>query len=325
MERPAGLRLRPYAGEADIPDLVRIKNAEFEIDRIPAHVSVDGMRAEFGHPGDAFDAARDVTVALIGDEVVAWAQREWVDTTDSELREYRVDGNVHPRWRRQGIGTALLLENERLSRQMAATHATARARVFGSWSTDTQPGDTALLKANGYQPVRWFFDMVRRSMDRIPEIELPEGLEFRPVTPDLVRRVWDADVEAFQDHWGGFDASDESFQRDITSPTFDPSLWVIAFDGDEPAGGVINTIDVAENRALGMTRGWLRSVWTRRQWRRRGIARAAVARSLTLLRDCGMTSAGLGVDADNESGALGLYESVGFEVDFRSTAWRKPF
>jgi ribosomal protein S18 acetylase RimI-like enzyme len=50
-----------------------------------------------------------------------------------------------------------------------------------------------------------------------------------------------------------------------------------------------------------------------------------VARSLTLLRDCGMTSAGLGVDADNESGALGLYESVGFEVDFRSTAWRKPF
>ena len=36
-----------------------------------------------------------------------------------------------------------------------------------------------------------------------------------------------------------------------------------------------------------------------------------------------MTTAGLGVDADNPSGALGLYEDMGFEVDFRSTAWRK--
>jgi ribosomal protein S18 acetylase RimI-like enzyme len=38
-----------------------------------------------------------------------------------------------------------------------------------------------------------------------------------------------------------------------------------------------------------------------------------------------MTSASLGVDADNPSGALGLYEGVGFQVNDRSTAWRKAF
>ena len=37
-----------------------------------------------------------------------------------------------------------------------------------------------------------------------------------------------------------------------------------------------------------------------------------------------MTSAALGVDADNQSGALGLYESAGFSVHDRFTAWRKP-
>ena len=37
-----------------------------------------------------------------------------------------------------------------------------------------------------------------------------------------------------------------------------------------------------------------------------------------------MTSAGLGVDADNPQGALRLYTDAGFEVEFRSTAFRKP-
>jgi ribosomal protein S18 acetylase RimI-like enzyme len=37
-----------------------------------------------------------------------------------------------------------------------------------------------------------------------------------------------------------------------------------------------------------------------------------------------MERAVLGVDADNPSGALGLYESVGFaEVD-RTTVWQRP-
>jgi hypothetical protein len=36
-----------------------------------------------------------------------------------------------------------------------------------------------------------------------------------------------------------------------------------------------------------------------------------------------MDEAALGVDAENPSGALGLYEGMGFEVRYRSTAWRK--
>ena len=37
-----------------------------------------------------------------------------------------------------------------------------------------------------------------------------------------------------------------------------------------------------------------------------------------------MTSAALGVDADNNQNALGLYEAAGFAVADRFTAWRKP-
>jgi len=75
---------------------------------------------------------------------------------------------------------------------------------------------------------------------------------------------------------------------------------------------------------LGRRRGWLESVFVRRPWRRRGLAQAIVARSLVVLRERGMDHAMLGVDADNPTGAVGVYERAGFVVAKRSTAYRKP-
>jgi mycothiol synthase len=319
-----GLRLRPYAGEPDLAEIVRVDNLEAEADSFPERRSVDGLAAEFSHPNESFDARRDVTIAEIEGRVVAFGMRESIDTTDG-LREHRVNGAVDPSFRRRGIGRALLLENERQLRLVAAAEHGAARRVFGSWSGESQDGDTALLESAGYERVRWFFDMVRPTLDDIADVPLPEGLELRRIRPDLARAVWDADIEAFMDHWGGFDRSEEHLNRWLASPSTDLSIWLVAFDGDEVAGGVINSIDAHENAAMGIERGWLSSVFTRRQWRRRGLAKALIARSLAVLRDRGMTTAALGVDADNPSGALGLYEGMGFEVHYRSTAWRKPF
>jgi mycothiol synthase len=131
-------------------------------------------------------------------------------------------------------------------------------------------------------------------------------------------------VEAFQDHWGGFDASEASFRRWIERPEWNPELFVVAWDGGEIAGGVVNAIFPEENEALGLNRGWLESVFTRRRWRKRGLARALIARSLHVLATRGLNAAALGVDADNPSGALGLYESFGFSVIHRGQAWRRP-
>ena len=93
----------------------------------------------------------------------------------------------------------------------------------------------------------------------------------------------------------------------MDDPDFDPSLHVVAFDGDEIAGAVVNAIYGEANAKLGVLHGWLDSVFTWRPWRGRGLARALVARSLVVLRDRGMTEGILGVDADNETGALGVW------------------
>jgi mycothiol synthase len=54
------------------------------------------------------------------------------------------------------------------------------------------------------------------------------------------------------------------------------------------------------------------------------VARAITAEALRRLALAGMTDALLGVDADNPTGALGLYEGLGFEVEQRSQIYRLP-
>jgi GNAT superfamily N-acetyltransferase len=318
-----GFRLRPYAGEADLEGIARTINAEYAADALPMRTSAGEMAAEYGHPSDAFDPRRDVTIAEVDGRIVGMGWREAIDTTDG-LREYRMDGVVEPAWRRRGIGAALFAENERRQLERAVAQPAGAPRpILGSWAGTAQEGDVALLTMNGFSVARWFFDMLRPSLDDVPATDLPPGLEIRPIGLDRAKAVWDADVEAFADHWGGFDRSDEQLQRWLTNPSTDLSLWIIAFDGDQVAGGVLNVVDDETNQLLGIRRGWLGSVFTRRPWRRRGLARALIARSLVALRERGMTSASLGVDADNPSGALGLYEDLGFTVDSRSAAWRK--
>lgn len=322
--RIPGLVLRPYAGESDHPELARVQNAEYETDGVRGRVSVPELDAWLRHPSDQFDPARDLRVAELDGQPVAYAWVDWVDTTAGE-REYRSRGFVHPSFRRRGIGTALFADGLRRLEATAASHDVERPRLLGTFTHDQSTGAPKVAAAFGLEPVRWFFDMERSIVGDLPPIEpLPDGLEVRPVGPDDAPAIWQADHDAFRDHWGGFDPSDAAYRRWIDSPEFEPPLFVVAFDGDEIAGAVLNVIYPEENAELGIQRGWLDSVFTRRAWRRRGLARTLIVRSLHLLRERGMELAALGVDADNPSGALGLYESAGFAVTERMTAWRRP-
>lgn len=319
-----GLVVRAYAGEADIPEVIRIQNAEWASVGTRGRVSVDEYVAAWRHPNEKFDPARDIRLAELGGRVVGFAQSEWVDTTDG-LREYRTGGAIDPEFARRGIGSVLLADRIAAARALDAKYGADRPRVLGMWVDQRNVGGSALAERFGYEPARWFFDMERSIDDELPEIEpLPDGLELRPMSADQAWQLWVADHDAFRDHWGGHDDSEENFRRWRESPEFDPTLQLVAWDGDEIAGGVLNAIYPAENEALGLRRGWLDSVFTRRPWRRRGLARNLIVRSLHLLRERGMTDAILGVDADNPSGALGLYESVGFAATERSIAWRRP-
>jgi mycothiol synthase len=321
---PPGVTLRPFAGEADLAAFVGIVRAANQADRVEERTSLGALRNWAGHPSDSFNAERDIVVAAVDGEPVAYGWTKWVDASTGS-RDYIAAGHVHPNWRRRGLGTAILQRNEAHLRDIAAGHEIDRPRLHAAFAPERRLGAVALLLGNGYGPVRYFFDMVRPTLEDIRITDLPAGIEIRPVAGrQQLRQLFDADVEAFKDHWGGFDDSDASFEGWLTDPDYDHELFLVAWDGDEIAGAVTNVIVHHENEELGRRRGLLDSVFVRRPWRGRGLAAALVSRSLQLLRERGMDSAWLGVDADNPNGALRLYENAGFAVDARGTAYRKP-
>lgn len=202
-----------------------------------------------------------------------------------------------------------------------AAHGRAEIR---SLAGETEPGFQAILEAAGLVPIRWIFLMRRPTLDDIPDAPLPEGLELQPVEPDQHRAILLADAEAFRDHWEPRDFTEASFRALFGKEELTTDLWVVAWDGDEVAGSVQTWIWLHENERLGVRRGWLESISVRRPWRRRGLARAMTAEALRRLKSAGMEEAMLGVDADNPTGALGLYEGLGFLVDHRSKVYGWP-
>ncbi len=318
----AGLRFRHYHGPDDLPAMVELMNAAEIADGTNEIVSVQAVVNEFDNV-DGFVATRDVILAEVEGQLVAIGQRR--KTVRDGTRGYDCFGVVRPDRRRRGLGRALLRLAERAARRQAEAEGGTDGAVLGSWAFEETPGAIALLESQGYAVVRWFSEMERSDLDDLPEAPLPDGLELRPVPADRLRDVLVADWEAFQDHWGARPFSEAEVRRILGEPHADPSLWQVAWAGDEVAGSVLPAIYPDDNAVSGVERGWLDRVSVRRPWRHRGVGRALVVAALHGLRTRGMDRANLGVDAANPTGALGLYESLGFRTVRRGMAYRKSF
>ncbi len=87
-----------------------------------------------------------------------------------------------------------------------------------------------------------------------------------------------------RDSWGFVPGTEGDSQRWLASPTFDPSLWKVGWEGDEVAGMVLNFFNQAENQEYGRKRGWTDPICVRIPWRRRGLARALLVQSIHMFR-----------------------------------------
>ena len=317
--------LRAIDFPAEAQAVVDLFQATSKHDRVPWFPTLEQMVNDWS-PTGTFDPGRDLQCIEVDGRIVGIGRHSWRERPS--VVHHRVEVYVHPEHRRQGHGRRLLAWAEARARA-AVTEGTGgptdKPHQFGSSGPDSVPAAEAFASTMGYEPYRFHFEMRRPLADPIREARLPEGLEVRPVQPEHHRAIWDADEESFRDHWDHAEPVEGDFERFFGDPDIDTSLWQVAWDGDQVAGLVINTIYPHENRHSGEEIGWVDSVATRRPWRGRGVAAALIARSLAVLRERGMQIASLGVDAENPTGALGLYESFGFRPLRRYVFYRKPF
>jgi GNAT superfamily N-acetyltransferase len=316
-----GVSFRMFRGTADYAEFARIITAwagGVDDDRVE---TVEGIASGYEHL-ERCDPARDLLVAEVDGTPVAYG-RVWWDQEANGPHMYKQVCFVDPDAGGRGIGAALLTWNEQRLREIAADHD-ADEQLLELWNNDRNVAAAALIRAAGYEPVTYSAEMLRPTVDDLPEHRLPDGLELRPVRQEDVRAIWEADMEAGRDHWGYVEPTEADYQRFLAFPYRDITLWKVAWDEEGVAGQVKSFIDTASNEVHEKQVGWTEEISTARRWRRRGVARALIVESIKELAARGMTQVALGVHTENPNGAFGLYAGLGYEVVSTWTTYRKP-
>jgi len=317
-----GITFRGFRGEIDYPAIVSVVEGSKDFDQIKQVTSLDDVQRSYSHLTNC-DPYQDMLFAEAEGDPIAYCRVFWQQQADGD-RIYTHIGTVLPVWRRKGIGKAMLRWCERRLSEVASNHPRDGERYLQTFAADSQVGKDVLYLSEGYEPIRHEVEMARALDGDLPEVPVPPDLEVRPVEDEHIRPIWEASMEAFRDHWGYVPPTEDTYQEWLEEPIFNPELWKVAWDGEQVAGMVLNFIDERENAEYKRRRGYTETICVRRPWRRRGLARALIAKSFRSLRDLGMEEAALGVDAQNLSGALRLYKSMGFAEVKRWTDYRKP-
>lgn len=310
--------------QADAPALTRLLAAMEAVDRTGEHFDEDDIADELAD--SAIDLARDTLTAVGPDgALLGWtAVRFSPNVTDVD--RIWLEGGVLPDRRGEGIGRRLLAWAERRGAALhSARHPSLPGELFVRVPA-TVPAQEALVRAAGYQPVRYWYDMKRDLSAPLPPIPaVPDGLRAVPWSASLDEALRRAHGEAFADHWGSTAPDEQRWNQWYTgSRGFQPSLSRVVLDGDRIAAYLLSYFYPADAAATGVREAYIGQVGTLRPWRRRGLGSLLLATGLAAARSEGYAQATLTVDSSNPTGALGLYERAGFAVHHEAVTWAKP-
>jgi mycothiol synthase len=277
---------------------------------------------------DDFDAVFDLLTARsraafgISSEQPAFLRQRW-DAHSTENWVAVESGVI--------VGYASIDENEDLVHAakdpdvgdalIAHVEREARARGLRTLAVVAAAEDAPLYGAvqrNGYA-----LDRVVLRMWRVLDGDLPD-----PVWPEdvTVHTYTDADgvrVHALLDEqYGGWDPSyvARSHEGWLTFMTqhdeFDPAMWFLAERDGELVACALHWKEAQR-------RGWVKDIVVRESDRGRGLAKALLHRGFRAYAERGVERVGLKVDSTNPTGALQLYERLGFVTDQRLEIWQK--
>ena len=236
---------------------------------------------------EGFRVERDVFIVETQDGRVVGSEEFYNEKDHYKLK---ADGCVHPEFGGQGIGTSLLEKIvERAQAEMELAEPDVRVFIQSTFNNKDEAGH-ALLRAAGYSPIRYFWRMEIKLQEAPPAVVFPDNIKLHPFDKDEhAVAVWQADNEAFRDHWGSHDSTFEGWSHHkFGNPNFDPTLWMVAWDGDQIAG-------FSQNRYRKGV-GWIGTLGVRRPWRKKGLGLALLQHSFGEFYKRGTTTIGLGVD-----------------------------
>ena len=311
--------------ERDYPLLSQLNRSSREADYpagigAPDPITLEQI-AEVLAAMDGLSAQQGVIIAAQAGEAIGYSRLGWYSSRPQTRLYYQIS---FLRPEKRCLWPALIAENERRLREIAYGHAPVSERYFQAWVSEHQEAWKIALESMDYQVARRFNNMLH-PLNAVPSQPLPAGLEIRPVLPEHMHQIWEAQREFNAGLFENVaeDWLEEKYPAWLANPENQPVFWQVAWDGNHLAGMMQARLDEADTPHPGRRHGHTEHIYVRPQWRGRGLASALIAHSLQVLKAQGATEVELGVDAENESAAFRLYERLGYRTFSVDTWYRK--
>jgi len=192
------------------------------------------------------------------------------------------------------------------------------SKLMGYTAADDTPLRD-LYAGSGYDLVRHSYHM-RIDLNGTPQApKWPDGFTVRTLRDGEEQRFYDAQMASFADTWLFTPEPYELWRHwMVDEPGFDPSLWFGAEHGDDLAAIVIAR---APENEPGL--GWVRVLGVLPEFRQRGLGQAMLQHAFGEFARRGFDAVGLGVDAENPTGAVRVYERAGMRVERTNLLFEK--
>lgn len=291
--------------------------------------SLEDRENEFDNP--SVNIETDTLLAFTPEGQVA--ALAWIIAPPVGEREYiaYLRGEVHPQHRQRGLGDFILTWMEARASEILSTRPDNIPCFFHTSTADFLDDRIALYQRHGFKAVRYFYRMRRDLKQPIPEPSLPQGIRLAPWDPALDIQTMETSNLAFRDHWGALPYNEEAWHIIVTQhPAFRPDLTFLALTtgngfANPVAGFSMCRVNQKDIEVEGIREGWIEELGVRQDWRRRGIATALLCASMRAMKADGLEYTGLGVDTENTSGAVRIYENLGFKSVQRGITFSKPY
>lgn len=197
----------------------------------------------------------------------------------------------------------------------AAEHAAVSGQTVAHlYNSEPNARRAAAITGAGYDLVRVF----RRMEVPLADAVAPSDQRVRRVTPGDLSEVWRVHQESFADHYDFVPMTYDAWRRAyVESESYRPGLWWLAEEGGAVAGMLVGQVHDEK--------GWVKTVGVLPSARGRGLASALLRTAFAAFRDLGYDKAGLGVDSDNTTGAMALYERLGMAATRRYDLYERVF
>ena len=317
----AGLTWRPIVLD-DLAAVTALQQAMDRVDHPTFAATLEEVEEELTH--SYVDLEKDSLLGIDPDGEIAAYGLVILPPGQETLVRSILQGGVHPEFRGEGIGRELLAWQEsRALQQLATSDKTLPAWILTN--AEEKSTDAAKLFArSGFEKSRWFFALERRISEPTPVVVPADGVTIVTYSPRFSEATHTAKNDAFRDHWGSQPSTDEQWESMLKQEAFHEEVSYVALSPAGDVVGLLMTFVVEDDWKLqGFSSGYIGLVGVVREWRKKGIAQSLLAHAFDGYREAGYERAQLDVDAENPSGALGLYQSVGFTEKTRSIAFTR--